>query len=230
MSQLLPALLASKFQVSMQEVVISLHFVFAWDCTRSDDNQTQMYGWGSVLLWFTLFTSLIEEESGLLVMLQIIYTFWMCLLFGVHECISRITKSYNEIDIATKPNLEHRKAHNLMQCTQTRSVMFFAEKTSQCRFPSGVFTRGDKDLTFSKHLLLPKMPPFYICDHFHMRGKFQMHANDLLFFFFLAKWKRHLTQTKVCFNKKQTKANTARFCLLLYTRSHGSLPTPVSTT
>lgn len=75
MSQLLHALLASRFHGSMQGVVISLHFVFTWDCTRSDDNQTQTYGWGSVLFWLTLFTSLIEEESSLLVMLLIKYIY-----------------------------------------------------------------------------------------------------------------------------------------------------------
>lgn len=115
------------------------------------------------------------------------------LIFFANECIHQITQ-------VTQQNRQSLECRSVRNC---RHLCPFRFELCACRFctmsswlpanlPS-IFSLGgtenaskQKEKGFSCNFLSPKnLTAFYICDHFHIRGKFQMPLNYLFFFGFL---------------------------------------------
>lgn len=102
-------------------------------------------------------------------MLLVICTAQMC-WFSANKCIHRRTRvtHFLNMECRAERNWCHHSRLSNASCVRCKVVDVLCYSKFPTRTRENAF------------LLLPKMSPFYICDNFHVRGKFQLLANDLL--------------------------------------------------
>lgn len=133
---------------------------------------------------FTVLSPQSAVHPGLLLKLQIMSTFqksWFSANKCIFQIIQVIQQNHQNLESRPEQNCRHHFLLGYIPCTHRTKRHHAGRHVALQRFHMRV--RKKKDEEFSRLFLSPKMPPFYICDHFHMRRKFQTA-------FFFVKWKQ----------------------------------------